>query len=152
MKLKTPKNEHKRASDSRFKRTMRTVLTWAVILILLGLAGSHMFSMIVDTASIQRLLSMPEEAGSAGVTPVQSAFSGVVDWVVDYLYKLKLRARIELEYNNLKQENEQLIYDAMLVEDYKGNQLLLFASQWSIQWVTERNKGLVLAEFGGAKF
>ena len=32
-----------------------------------------------------------------------------------------------------------------LVEDYKGNQLLLFSSMWSIQWVTERNKGLKLA-------
>ena len=42
--------------------------------------------------------------------------------------------------------------DAKLVEDYKGNQLLLFASQWSIQWVQDRNKGLTLAEFGGAKF
>ena len=42
--------------------------------------------------------------------------------------------------------------DAKLVEDYKGNQLLLFASQWSIQWVQDRNKGLKLAEFGGAKF
>ena len=39
-----------------------------------------------------------------------------------------------------------------LVEDYKGNQLLLFASQWSIQWVQDRNKNLKLAEFGGAKF
>ena len=39
-----------------------------------------------------------------------------------------------------------------MVEDYKGNQLLLFASQWSIQWVQDRNKGLKLAEFGGAKF
>ena len=42
--------------------------------------------------------------------------------------------------------------DTKLVEDYKGNQLLLFASQWSIQWVTDRNKGLKLAEFGGARF
>jgi len=52
----------------------------------------------------------------------------------------------------LKEEDLLLPNDAKLVEDYKGNQLLLFASQWSIQWVTERNKGLVLAEFGGAKF
>ena len=34
--------------------------------------------------------------------------------------------------------------DAKLVEDYKGNQLLLFASQWSIQWVQDRNKGCLL--------
>ena len=52
----------------------------------------------------------------------------------------------------LKADDLILPNDAMLAEDFKGNQLLLFASKWSIQWVTERNKGLVLAEFGGAKF
>ena len=52
----------------------------------------------------------------------------------------------------LKEEDLLLPNDAKLVEDYKGNQLLLFASQWSIQWVQDRNKGLKLAEFGGAKF
>ena len=30
--------------------------------------------------------------------------------------------------------------------------MLLFASQWSIQWVQDKNKDLKLAEFGGAKF
>ena len=39
--------------------------------------------------------------------------------------------------------------DVKLVEDYKGNQLLLFASQWSINWTAERNKNLTLFEFGG---
>ncbi len=52
----------------------------------------------------------------------------------------------------LKEEDLLLPNDAKLVEDYKGNQLLLFASQWSIQWVQDRNKNLKLAEFGGAKF
>ena len=42
--------------------------------------------------------------------------------------------------------------DAMLVEDYKGSQLLLFASLWSINWTADRNKQLTLLEFGGAKF
>lgn len=42
--------------------------------------------------------------------------------------------------------------DAMLVEDYKGNQLLLFASLWSINWTAERNKQLTLLEFGGQNF
>ena len=36
-----------------------------------------------------------------------------------------------------------------LVEDYKGNQLLLFATQWAINWTDERNKQLTLLEFGG---
>ena len=37
-------------------------------------------------------------------------------------------------------------------QDYKGNQLLLSASLWSINWTAERNKQLTLLEFGGAKF
>ena len=43
--------------------------------------------------------AVPEEGVSAVMTPLQSGFSAVVDWVADYLYTLKLRSRIELEYN-----------------------------------------------------
>jgi peptide chain release factor 3 len=50
----------------------------------------------------------------------------------------------------VKEDDLILPTDAKLVEDYKGNQLLLFASQWSIQWTAERNKFLTLSEFGGA--
>ena len=42
--------------------------------------------------------------------------------------------------------------DVKLVEDYKGNKLLLFGAQWSINWVLDKNKSLKLSEFGGAKF
>ena len=52
----------------------------------------------------------------------------------------------------LKEEDLILGTDTKLVEDYKGNQLLLFGSQWAIQWTTERNPGIRLAEFGGARF
>ena len=52
----------------------------------------------------------------------------------------------------LKAEDLTLPNDAMLVEDYKGNQLLLFASLWSINWTADRNKNITLSEFGGARF
>ena len=52
----------------------------------------------------------------------------------------------------LRAEDLILPNDAMLVEDYRGNQLLLFASLWSINWTAERNGQLTLSEFGGAKF
>lgn len=39
--------------------------------------------------------------------------------------------------------------DTKLVQDYKGNNLLLFGSFWSIKWITDHNKQLVLSEFGG---
>ena len=51
----------------------------------------------------------------------------------------------------VKEEDLILGTDGKLVEDYKGNQLLLFASQWSINWVSERNKNIKLLEFGGVK-
>ncbi len=52
----------------------------------------------------------------------------------------------------LRADDLTLPGDAMLVEDYRQNQLLLFASQWSINWTAERNKSVTLSEFGGAKF
>ena len=113
MKLKVPKTERKRSSDSRWKRVLRTIVVVLLVVVIMGLAGTHLFALITGN----ELLAAPENAVSSVLTPVQTGFSSVVDWVVDYLYKLKLRSRIELEYNNLKQENEQLIYDAMLVEE-----------------------------------
>ena len=52
----------------------------------------------------------------------------------------------------LREDELTLPSDAKLVEDYKGNQLLLFSSSWSIQWTADRNKSLRLLEFGGASF
>lgn len=37
--------------------------------------------------------------------------------MVDYLYTLKLRSRIELEYNTLREENEELRNEVMLVKE-----------------------------------
>ncbi|NLF35246.1 MAG: peptide chain release factor 3, partial [Clostridiales bacterium] len=51
----------------------------------------------------------------------------------------------------VKEEDLILGTDVKLVEDYKGSQLLLFASAWSINWTAERNKNLTLSEFGRAK-
>lgn len=113
MKLKVPKTERKRSSDSRLKRVLKTAVLVLLVLALLGLSGTHLLALITGN----QLLAEPENQVASVVTPIQTGFSSVVDWVVDYLYKLKLRSRIELEYNNLKQENEQLIYDAMLVEE-----------------------------------
>ena len=36
-----------------------------------------------------------------------------------------------------------------LVEDFKGRQLLLFGSQWAVNWTAERNPNLTFSEFGG---
>ena len=42
-----------------------------------------------------------------------------------------------------------LTSDTKLVQDFRGHNLLLFTSEWSINWALEHNKGLALDEFGG---
>ncbi len=143
MKLKIPKTDQKRSSDGRFKRMLRTVLTWTVVIVLLGLAGTHMFSLITGNA----LLTAPEDAVSGAITPLQSGFSGLVDWVVDYLYTLKLRSRIEQEYNSIKQENEQLIYNAMLVEELQ-HKLSVYENLYDEISVNESMNPLVATVIG----
>ena len=57
---------------------------------------------------------------------------------------------IETEDGEPVKEEDLILGDGVkLVEDYKGNQLLLFATQWAINWTGERNKQLTLLEFGG---
>ena len=44
-----------------------------------------------------------------------------------------------------------LTSDTKWVQDLKGNNLLLFASEWNIQWALERNEGLRLTELNTQK-
>ena len=143
MNSNTPKTNKKRSGDGRGKRRVRLILTWGVIIVLLGLAGLHMLALITGNPA----LTIPEDAVSSAVTPVQGAFSSIVDGVVDYLYKLKLRSRIELEYNRLKQENDQLIYDAMLVEELQ-HKLSVYEAMYDETSVNESMNPLVATVIG----
>ena len=113
MKLKFPKKERKRSQENRLTRGLKRVVVVLIMLVIVALAGTRLLYLITGN----ELAALPENQVASVITPIQSGFSSVVDWVVDYLYKLKLRSRIELEYNNLKQENEQFVYDAMMVEE-----------------------------------
>ncbi len=113
MKLKVPKTERRRSKDSRGRRVAKGILVTVVVLLVVGLAGLHLAGTIFGND----MLLMGDEAVTTVLTPVQRTFSSVVDWVVDRLYQLKLYSRLELEYNNLRQENEQLVYRAMLADE-----------------------------------
>ena len=41
-----------------------------------------------------------------------------------------------------------LTSDAKLIQDFKGNYLIIYAHEWSLGMITERNPDLKLAEFG----
>ena len=113
MKLKFPKKGRKRSQENRLTRGLKRVVVVLIMLVIVALAGTRLLYLITGN----ELAALPENQVASVITPIQSGFSSVVDWVVDYLYQLKLRVRIELEYNKLKQENEQLVYDAMMVEE-----------------------------------
>ena len=110
MSLKQPKPERKRSRDSGGRRILRRVVLILITLALLGLAGMHLLGLITGNSTF----AIPEDKVASVLTPLQSGFSSVVESVVNYLYKLKLRANLEIAYNDLKQENEQLVYQAML--------------------------------------
>ena len=83
-------------------------------------------------------LSLPIEAeetlADAALKPNASWPSGTVQWV-------------DKDGQPVKEEDLTLGTDTKLVEDYKGNKLLLFSSFWSIKWVSDHNPQLVLTEF-----
>jgi len=79
------------------------------------------------------------------------------------LYRLRSEYNIEVRLEPMSQEyirwieNETdpesppslyLTSDAKLIQDFKGNYLIIYAHEWSLGMILERNPGLSLAEFG----
>ena len=76
-------------------------------------------------------------------------------------YRLENEYNVEIRLENLPYEyirwieNEEIDLDKLTgtsdmkkVKDLKGRLLLLFVNEWSIRMTEERNKGLILSEFG----
>ena len=131
----------------------------------------------VDTMKRKQFLKGAEQIAQEGAIQIfKMPYAGLEEVIVGVVgtlqfdvfeYRLKNEYGVELKMEGLPYEylrwittetgepakEDELILptDAKLVEDYKGNQLLLFASQWSIQWTADRNKGLTMSEFGGAR-
>ncbi|MGE4276331.1 MAG: EF-Tu/IF-2/RF-3 family GTPase, partial [Lawsonibacter sp.] len=133
----------------------------------------------VDTMKRKQFLKGVEQIAQEGAIQIfKTPYTGMEEVIVGVVGTLQfdvLEYRLRSEYNVelykeglpfeylrwiVREEDDPFVYkeedlllpnDVKLVEDYKGNQLLLFASQWSIQWVQDRNKDLKLAEFGGAR-
>ncbi len=143
MKLKVPKTERRKSTDSKGRRILRRVLLISAAVVLLALAGTHLLGLITGNET----LAVPENGVASVMTPIQSGFSSVVDWVTEYLYKLKLRSRLELEYNNLKQENEQLVYQAMLAEELQ-HKLSVYENLFDEVSVNESMNPLVATVIG----
>ena len=93
---------------------LRGVLLAVITVVLLLTVASFILSGLFPGV---RILSAPESAVSSVVTPVQSFFSGITESIASYFRSLKLRANIETAYNELRAQNEQLVYKAMLADE-----------------------------------
>ena len=132
----------------------------------------------LDTMKSKQFLKGMEQIAQEGAIQIfKTPYTGMEEVIVGVVgtlqfdvleYRLKNEYNVELYMEGLpyeylrwietddgepvKEEDLILGTDVKLVEDYKGNQLLLFGSQWAIGWTEERNKNLTFHEFGGTKF
>lgn len=113
MKLKVPKTERRKSKNSKGRQVLKKLLMTVILLGIVLLIALYMIGRITGSD----LPTFAENGIAALLTPVQNGFSTAVEWSMDQLYKLKLYSRLELEYNALRQENEQLVYRAMLADE-----------------------------------
>lgn len=63
------------------------------------------------------IVGMPSRVITAVIKPFQSAFSWATNYVSDQLASFKLRKTIEIEYNKLRAENDELVYKSLLNDE-----------------------------------
>lgn len=95
---------------------LRKVLMTVVSIVIIGFLGVMLLARVMPGAP--DALNAPEGFLAKIITPVQSVFSSVTESFAGYMRTLKLRANLEAEYNKLRAENEQLVYQAMLADEY----------------------------------
>lgn len=103
--------------EKKERPRLRKIVAWIVCGFLLFIIGIMVFASIFPKEGI---LQVPGQAVADTVTPVQNIFASATNAVVGYLRTLKYRSNLEYEYNRLKAENEQLIYDAMFTDELKA--------------------------------
>ena len=126
----------------------------------------------VDTMKRKQFIKGVEQIAQEGAIQIFQEFNtGMEEIIVGVVGVLQfdvLKYRLENEYNveirleNLPYEHIRWIEnkeevdlekltgtsDMKKVRDLKGNPLLLFVNSWSVGMTEERNKGLILSEFG----
>ena len=124
----------------------------------------------VDTMKRKQFVKgMSQIAQEGAIQMFQELGGGMEDVIVGVVGTLQfevLEYRLKAEYNveirreglpyqyirwienaDLDPKTLDLTSDTKRIQDLKGNHLLLFSSEWNIQWALEHNRGLVLTEF-----
>ncbi|MCL1795310.1 MAG: rod shape-determining protein MreC [Clostridia bacterium] len=101
------------------RRWIRLVVMIAVLSALFGALSLVLVEKFMPEQEYlpQSLVSMPSRAVASMMRPLQGMFSWTTAKVIDYLEHVKLQQTIEIEYNKLKAENEELIFKSLRVEE-----------------------------------
>ncbi|MBR6029096.1 MAG: rod shape-determining protein MreC [Clostridia bacterium] len=103
--------------------TLRIFLLVLVTVILSLFLATAILSQVVgtyeDTAGLAGIASLPQRMVVTLVTPLQRGFSAAVDGVTGFFSRMALLLRIEEAYNEVVAENEQLVYQAKMAEEYQ---------------------------------
>ena len=59
---------------------------------------------------------------------------------------------IENDPDEIDTSRLNITRDTLLVEDMRGNRLLLFTNSWNVNWAIEHNPELRLSEVGNVNF
>ncbi len=124
----------------------------------------------LDTLKRKQFVKGTQQIAQEGAIQIfHEPYSGMEEVIVGVVgtlqfdvlqYRLKNEYNVEIALESLPFqyirwiENKELDVKTLnlssgtkVVQDFKGNQLLLFVDRWNIDWAVERNKDLVLAEF-----
>ena len=95
-------------------KTLRFVLMGFITLLVLFFMGVMVLSQVYPD---EMLLQLPENSVATVITPIQNGFSRLTGWLSSTLHRMKYYANLEAEYEKLRQENEDLVYRAMLADE-----------------------------------
>ena len=124
----------------------------------------------VDTMKRKQFVKGIEQIAQEGAIQIffepNGGLERVIVGVVGELQFEVLEHRLKSEYNvdirrrnlsyqfirwignkDLDPKTLNLASDTRWVQDFKGNNLLIFTSEWNINWALERNEGLILEDF-----
>lgn len=105
---KRPANAQQTSQERQ--RGLSRLLGLVVAVLLIVIIAIMVLSQLFDTP----ILQAPRQVVARIITPIQRAFAGGTDFVVDYLRSLKLRSNWEHEYNLLRDQVDELTDQAML--------------------------------------
>ncbi|MEG0767726.1 MAG: rod shape-determining protein MreC, partial [Clostridia bacterium] len=104
---------HKTRKKWKWPRILLSVL---LVLFLLGNIGLVVLEKYFPNQTFipRKIVRLPSQVISTVIKPFQQVTSWATSGVSGYLKDWKFRKTLEMEYNKVKQQNDQLIYDSLL--------------------------------------